>query len=423
MYRSYKTEIRLTKSQRRLVDKTIGVCRFVYNLYIGLNQRLYMTAKGEDLSSLPALPIYKLIDCKALHQEYGSFMSANTFSKWLNAFVKSHPDFDWIKQDENGNRISSKAVKQSVKNAEAAFKKFFNKTGSFPRFKKKNRSDVKMYFVKNNPTDCICQRHRIKIPALGFVCLKEKGYLPVTKPGQVITSGAVSVKAGRYYASVRIKVDDPEKTDSCAGQPGLGVDLGLKEFAVTSDGKAYPNINKSSRMKKLEKRLKREQRSLSRKYEALKKRKEKGEAAQTQANIQKQKLKVQRLYKKMEDIRTDYINKTIAKMVKTKPSYITIEDLNVRGMMKNRHLAKAVAQQKFYEFRVKLQNQCVLHGIELRVVDRFYPSSKTCHDCGAIKQDLKLSERTYACPHCGHTADRDLNAALNLRDASTFTLA
>ena len=163
---------------------------------------------------------------------------------------------------------------------------------------------------------------------------------------------------------------------------GIGIDLGIKDLAVVSDGTKYKNINKSYKVKRLEKQLKRQQRSLSRKYENLKKLK-KGEATQ-KANIRKQMLKVQRLYHRIDNIRTDYINKTVLKIVKTKPSYITIEDLNVKGMMKNRHLSKVVAGRKFYEFRVKLKKKCDENSIELRVVDRFYPSSKLCNCCGFI---------------------------------------
>ena len=146
----------------------------------------------------------------------------------------------------------------------------------------------------------------------------------------------------------------------------------------------------------------------------------KGEA--TRQNIHKQVLKVQKIHHRIDNIRTDYINKTIAEIVKAKPSYITIEDLNVKEMMKNRHLSKAVASQKFYEFRIKLEAKCRESGIELRVVDRWYPSSKLCHHCGSIRRDLKLSDRIYKCS-CGYTEDRDLNAALNLRDALTYKMA
>ena len=142
----------------------------------------------------------------------------------------------------------------------------------------------------------------------------------------------------------------------------------------------------------------------------------------TQKNIQKQKRKVQRIHHRLDNIRTDYINKTIAEMVKTKPSYITIEDLNVSGMMKNRHLSKAISQQKLYEFRTKLTNKCHQNNIELRIVDRWFTSSKICHCCGNIKKDLKLSDRTYICD-CGYVADRDYNASLNLRDCKVYKIA
>ncbi len=187
-------------------------------------------------------------------------------------------------------------------------------------------------------------------------------------------------------------------------------------MAIVSNGKTYKNINKSARIKKLKRNCVENKDVSHAKYESLKK----GES--TQKNIQKQKLKVQRLHHKIDNIRTDYINKSIAEIVKTKPSYITIENLNVSGMMKNRHLSKAVASQKFYEFRTKLKAKCDENGIELRVVDRWYPSSQICHCCGAIKKDLKLSDRIYRC-NCGYVEDRDFNAALNLRDALTYEIA
>ena len=294
-------------------------------------------------------------------------------------------------------------------------KRFFKHQSDFPKFKKKGKSDVKMYFVRNNPKDCQCERHRLKIPTLGWVRIKEKGYIPTTRDGYMIRSGTVSVKAGRFYVSVLVEIPDVNIDNN--SNEGIGIDLGLKDFAIISNGKTYRNINKSAGLKKLEKQLIREQRSLSRKYESLKK----GESTQ-RANIQKQKLKVQKLHHKMDNIRTDYINKTIAEIVKTKPSYITIEDLNVKGMMKNRCLSKAVASQKFYEFRTRLKAKCDENGIELRVADRFYPSSKTCHHCGSVRKNLKLSDRIYRC-ECGYVADRDLNAALNLKDAKTYKIA
>lgn len=336
-------------------------------------------------------------------------MTGKSFSVWLNReYIPNHPDKAWIKE------VYSKAVKKSIENGCTAFIRFFKHQSAFPKFKKKGKSDVRMYFVKNNPKDCYCERHRIKIPTLGWVRLKEKGYIPTTKDGWKIKSGTVSIKAGRYYVSVLVEMPNIQITKN--NNEGIGIDLGLKDFAIVSNGKTYKNINKSVRVRRLEKQLRREQRRLSRKYENLKK----GES--TQKNIQKQKLKVQRLYHKIDSIRTDYINKTIAEIVKTKPSYIAIEDLNVSGMMKNRHLSKAVASQKFYEFRTKLKAKCDDNGIGLRIVNRWYPSSKMCHCCGSIKKDLKLSDRIYRCS-CGYMEDRDFNSSLNLRDAVTYEVA
>ena len=383
MLKSFKTEINPTVEQKIKIRKTIGTCRFIYNFYLAHN--------------------------KKLHEDGEKFMSSSKFRVWLNnKYLPQHPEYLWIKE------AYSKAVTQSVNNGQTAFTRFFNHESAFPNFKKKGKSDVKMYFVKNNPQDCCCERHRIKIPSLGWVRIKEKGYIPTTKDGYVIKSGSVSIKAGRYYVSALVEVSDNKAVDHFG--EGIGIDLGLKDFAIVSNGKTYQNINKSARLKKLERQLIREQRCLSRKYEKLK------EGESTQKNIQKQKLKVQRLHHKIDNIRTDYINKSIAGIVKAKPSYITIEDLNVSGMMKNRHLSKAVASQKFYEFRTKLKAKCDENGIELRVVDRWYPSSKICHCCGAVKKDLKLSDRIYRCD-CGYVEDRDFNAALNLRDALTYEVA
>jgi len=342
-------------------------------------------------------------------------MSGKSFSVWLNnEYLPNHPEYFWIKE------VSSKSVKKSMENACTAFRRYFKHQSSFPRFKKKNKSDVKMYFVKNNPKDCFCERHRIKIPALGWVRLKERGYIPTTKQGYVMKSGTVSCKAGRYYVSVLMDMPNTEKPQ--LNHMGLGIDLGIKEFAVVSNGTVKKNINKTEKLKKLEKQLKREQRCLSRKYGDLKKRNHKMKGEATRQNIQKQVLKVQKLHHRIDNIRTDYINKCVNGIVKTKPSYITVEDLNVKGMMKNRHLSKAVASQKFYEFRTKLEAKCKELGIELRIVDRWYPSSKLCHECGFIKKDLKLSDREYVCS-CGYHADRDYNASLNLRDAISYKTA
>jgi len=391
LLKSYKTEINPTDKQKQLINQNIGVCRFIYNFYLSHSKKIY--------------------------DEEKRFVSGYEFSKWLNNdFIPNNIEYNWIK------KVSSKAVKQSILNAEKAFKNFFNKKAGFPKFKKKNVSDVKMHFIKTDKKAVIlCERHRIKIPTLGWIRLKEKGHIPTNPGTHIIRSGAVSHKAGRYYVSVL--VDETDTVKPKLKNFGLGIDLGVKNFAVVSSGKVMKNINKTLRLKKLEKKLKREQRCLSRKYEDLKKRFKIKKGETTRQNIQKQKLRVQKLYHRIDNIRTNYINKCVSMTVKTKPSYITIENLNVSGMMKNRHLSKAIAAQKFFEFRTKLTMKCKEFGIELRIADRWLASSKKCHNCGSINKSLKLSDRIYNCKCCGYKADRDFNASLNLRDTKTYEIA
>ena len=392
LLKAYKTEIKPTQKQIQKIEQSIGVCRWLYNEYLATNDKLYKQYKEG------------LIDKKQ------AFMSANEFDKYINNEVKVLEEYAWI------NNCGSKARKKAIQNAETAYKRFFKGIGKFPRFKKKNKSDIKLYFPKNSKNDWKVDRHRIMIPTLKNVRLKEYGYIPV---GSKVISGTVSKKANRYYVSVII--DTEIKLQENTNQ-GIGIDLGIKDFAICSNKITYKNINKTKRVKKLEKKLLREQRRLSRKYESLKIRNKKEKGVATRQNIKKQIAKVQILHQRLTNIRTDYINKVVSDVVRNKPQYITIEDLNVRGMMKNMHLSKAVAQQKFYEFRNKLDNKCHALGIELRIVDRFYPSSKLCHNCGQIKKDLKLKDRVYKC-ECGYVEDRDYNASLNLRDAKIYKIA
>ncbi len=272
------------------------------------------------------------------------------------------------------------------------------------------------YFPKNNKTDWTIERHRVKIPTIGWVRLKEFGYIPKEV---MVKSGTVSHKAGSYYVSVLCEVETPKpKTE--LNKTGIAIDLGIKDFAVRSDGETHFNINKTPKVKKLEKKLKREQRSLSRKYENLKKKR--GEfAAKRRTNLDKNILRVQKLHIRLSNIRLEYVKSIVNDVVKTKPRFITIEDLHVRGMMKNRHLSKAIAQQCFYAFKTWLKAKCIQNSIELRQVDRFYPSSKLCSTCGEKKVNLKLSDRVYRCS-CGNTLDRDKNASINLLQAKEYTI-
>ena len=398
MLKAFKTEIAPTREQKEKIIRSIGIARFLYNQYIVYNKKLYrMYQRG-------------LLD---RHQKY--FVSANDFDKYVNHKLKI--ELPWI------NECGSKARKKALVNAETAFKKFFDGLAGFPRFKKKSNQDIKLYFPKNNKGDWTIWRHKLTIPTLKQVRLKEFGYLPV---GAVVISGTVSYVASKFYVSLVVDIDEKSKYNKDleasyhTATTGIGIDLGIKKLAIVSNGKTFNNINKSSKVKQLEKRLWREQRCLSRKYESKKKG---GKTATASANIEKQKLKVQKLHQRIKQIREDYENKVIHEIVKQKPRFITVEDLNVKGMMKNKHLAKAVSAQRFNHLLVKLKRKAEIIGIEFRVVNIFYPSSKTCHCCGHIHKGLKLKDRVYACPECGYKEDRDFNASLNLRDAKKYLVA
>jgi transposase, IS605 orfB family len=390
---SYKTEIRPTSEQISKIIRSIGICRWLYNEYIARNKRLY-----------------KLYQRGCLDENQKHFISAYEFDKYINHNLKSREEYSWI------SKCGSKARKKAIINAEIAFKQFFQKKSEFPRFKKKSQQDVKVYFYKNCKGDWTIKRHWVQVPTIGKIRLKEFGYLPTCA---IVKSGTVSYKAGRFYVSVL--VDTPERQFKKPQGEALGIDLGIKDLAILSDGTKYKNVNKTATVRRLEKKLRREQRRLSRKLES--KKRNGGESAAYFANISKNILKVQKLYCRLTSIRTNYANQVINDIVRREPSYVVIENLNVSGMMKNHHLAKAVAGCRFYEFRVKLTAKCHKHGIEIRIADRFYPSSKTCHECGYIKHDLKLSDRTYICPECGNTIDRDFQAALNLRDLKEYEIA
>ena len=399
MLKAFKTEIAPTEGQKTKIIRSIGVARFLYNQYIAYNLRLY-----------------KMYQRGMLDEKQKRFVTANDFDKYVNHKLKK--ELPWIAQ------CGSKARKKALVNAEQAFRRFFSGTSGFPNFKKKANQDVKLYFPKNNNGDWTIWRHKLMIPTLKQVRLKEFGYLPV---GAKVTNGTVSYVAGRFYVSVVVDIDEKSKYNKDLEASyhtvtdGVGIDLGVKDLAIVSDGKAFKNINKGSKVKRLEKRLRREQRRLSRKYEFRKKKG--GITATASANIDKQKLKVQKIHHRIDTIREDYENKVIHEIVKQKPRFITMEDLNVKGMMKNKHLAKAVAAQRFNLILTKLKRKAQIIGIEFRTVDRFYPSSKTCHTCGHTNKGLKLKDRVYICPKCGYTEDRDFNAALNLRDAKEYRVA
>ncbi|PHI10570.1 transposase [Fusobacterium polymorphum] len=382
MYKALKIELKLTNEQKIQVNKTIGVERFIYNEYIKYNQEQY---------------------------ELGNkFVSANNFSKYINnIYLPNNPDKKWIKD------VSSKSIKQAMIYGEKAFKRFFKGLSSFSVFKKKDKNELGAYFVKNNKKDFEFYRHKIKIPTLKFVRVKEYGYIPKNTN---IKSGTITKIADKYFLSLIIEVKDIVKTENTSIE-GLGVDLGIKDTIICSDGKIFKNINKTTKIKKLKKKLKRAQREMSRSYEYSKSKKIKLKECK---NFNKKKLKVQKLFYRLNCIRDDYNNKMVNEITRAKLKYITIEDLKVSNMIKNKHLSKAIQEQNFYSIRTKLINKCKERNIELRLVDIFYPSSKTCSCCGSVKKDLKLNDRIYKCCNCGLEIDRDYNASINLEKAKIY---
>ena len=384
MYKAIKIELKLTNEQKIQVNKTIGTERFIYNEYIKYNQEQYKLGN--------------------------KFVSAFDFSKYINnVYLPNNPDKKWIKD------VSSKSVKQAMIYGEKAFKNFFKGLSGFPVFKKKGKNELGAYFLKNNKKDFEFYRHKIKIPTLKFVRVKEYGYIPKNAN---IKSGTISKTADRYFLSLVMEVEDTIK-ETNTNTKGLGIDLGIKDTAICSDGRVFKNINKTKKVKKIKKKLKREQRKMSRSIEYSKSKKIKLKELK---NFSKKKLKVQRLFYRLNCIRDDYNNKMVDEITRTKLKYITIENLKVSNMMKNKHLSKAIQEQNFYSIRTKLINKCKERNIELRLVDTFYPSSKTCSCCGSIKKDLKLNDRIYKCSNCGLEIDRDYNASINLEKAKVYKI-
>ena len=388
--RAYKTEINPTKSQIQLIHKTFGCTRYIYNQFVFENL--------ENLASDKP------------------FVSAFEYSKKIN----NDPNRPlWLKE------APSKALKQALFYADKAFKDYFSKRRGKPKFKKKGSSES-FYLIGTIKVE----RHRIFVPKLKWLRLKEFGYIPKN-----ISSVTISMKNGRYYISCLCKDEQDERIP--LSNQVMGIDFGLKDQFITED-RVIPSINHSLRIKKLEQRLRREQRKLSCKYEANMTDKvyyqsgsKKGQIKSYKwlkplsecKNIQKQKLKIARIYERLTRIRTDYNRKALHSLVlEQKPSAITIEDLAVSNLMKNRHLSSAITKAQWYQSRLYLENLCKKLGIELRLADRFYPSSKLCSDCGLKYKDLKLSERYWVCSNCGREHDRDKNSATNLGQCKQYTV-
>lgn len=379
MIRSVKIRLKPNNKQLTKLFQYAGCARFAYNWAIAREQENYK--QGNKFLS----------DCE-LRREFTQ--------------LKKLPEYKWL------NEVSNDVTKQAIKDACNAYKMFFKGQCKYPKFKSKKRSspsfyqdNVKIQFtethVKVGKFSASTKRNKQK---LNWIKLCEKGRVPTDCK---YMNPRFTYDGLYWYVAVSIEVEENTNTSS---NDGIGIDLGIKDLAICSDGNTYRNINKTQRVKKLEKRKRRLQRSISRRYEKNKK----GVRYCKTSNIIKREKELLRITKRLTNIRQNYLHQTTSEIVKRKPSFICMEDLNVSGMMKNKHLSKALQEQKLYEFRRQIKYKSELNNIPVIIADRFFPSSKLCSCCGNLKKDLKLSDRIYKC-ECGNIIDRDFQASLNLK--------
>ena len=379
MIKSIKVRLKPSNKQLTKLFKYAGFARFAYNWAIAREQENY--------------------------KQGNKFLSDNELRKEFTQ-LKKLPEYKWL------NQVSNDVTKQAIKDACNTYKRFFKGQCKYPKFKSKKHSTPSFYqdVFKIQFTNTHVKVEKFAISKkknkqkLNWIKLCEKGRIPTDckyMNPRFIYDGLY------WYISVGIEVDD---NTSLPSNEGIGIDLGIKNLATCSDKNVYKNINKTQKVKKLEKRKRRLQHSISRKYEKNKK----GRNYCKTCNIIKREKELLKITKRLTNIRQNHIHQVTSEIVKRKPSFICIEDLNISRMMKNKHLSKAIQQQVFYEFRRQIKYKSKLNNITLIVADRFFPSSKLCSCCGNIKKDLKLKDRTYKC-ECGNIIDRDLNASLNLK--------
>jgi putative transposase len=325
----------------------------------------------------------------------GKFISDNELRKEIT-ILKKTGEFKWL------NGVSNNVAKQAVKDGCEAYKKFFKHLADKPKFKSRRKS--KPSFYHDNIKIKFTETH-VQLEKLGKVELSEYGRIPMNVK---YNNPRVSFDGVHWYISVGVEFQ--QELVELTGE-SIGIDVGIKDLAICSNReKPYKNINKTKKVKKLEKKLRRLQRKVSNKYQLNKR----GGSYVKTSNIIKLERSIIKLHKNLDNIRTDYRHKITTEIVKTKPSRIVMETLNVKGMMKNRHLSKAIAKQGFFEFKTMIQYKAEKYGIEFVEADKWYPSSKTCSECGHVKPKLSLSERTFICEECGAVIDRDKNASINL---------
>lgn len=382
MIKAIKVRLYPTRYQEELMFKSAGVARFSYNWGLAFLNNYY--------------------------KENNRSLSINELRK---EFTKLRNDIEyfWLKE------VSSEIPQQALKDLGESFKKFFRKESAYPKFKKKGKCETSFFHLNNK---FVVENNKIKLEKIGYVKMKDEGRLPVgnyKKDKIKVLNPRIKHNGKFWYLSLALEVEDKTKEELI--NVSVGVDLGIKDLAIVSNiDKPFKNINKSKEVKRLNKKLKRLQRQVSRKYDMLKSETyfKKGEKLTKTQNIIKLENKIKLIHKRIADIRLNYIHQTTNTIVKTKPCRVVVEDLNVRGLMKNKHLSKAISEQCLNKFITILEYKCKWNGIEFVKADRFFPSSKMCSCCGTIKKDLKLKDRTYICPKCNLVIDRDKNASINL---------
>jgi len=368
MIASIKVRLEPNNKQNSKMFQSAGTARWAYNWALNRQQENY--------------------------KQGNKFLQDGVLRKELTQLKKTN-EFSWLKH------YSNNITKQAIKDCCNAYKNFFKGLAEPPKFKSRKKS--KPSFYQDTAKIKFTSMH-VRLEKIGWIRLSERNRIPVDTK---YMNPRVNFDGVHWFISVGIEI---ENIKSELTNESIGIDLGIKDLAICSNKMTFKNINKTSKVKKLEKEIRRLQRMVSNKYQLNKK----GGSYVKTSNIIKLEKKIKKVYKNLDNIRTNYIHQVTTKIVKTKPSRVVMEDLNISGMMKNRHLSKAIAQQNFYKFIQTMKYKCEKYGIEFISADRFYPSSKTCSKCGAIKKDLKLSDRTYVCSECGCVIDRDYNASINL---------
>ncbi len=366
MIKTFKVELAPNDKQCSLLHQAAGTARWAYN--------------------------WALAKEKENYEATGKFLFDGELRRQLTQLKKT--DFPWL------NKYSNNVTKQAIKDCSIALKNFFRKNAEFPTFKSKHKTRPSFY---HDPIKLKMSETHVQLEKIGRIRLKERGRIPLDATYQ---NPRITCDNGRWFIGAAV---DVEQEVSIETSEPIGIDLGVKDLAIVSDGQVFKNINKSKRMKQLQKRVKRLQRRASRHYS-----KEVGNRCKKSRGLLKLEKEVRSVNKKIRDQHTNHIHQMTRKLVKTKPEFIVIENLNVSGMLKNHCLARAIQDQRLGEVRRQLEYKCNWYGVRLIVVNRFYPSSKLCSDCGHKKPDLKLSDRVYRCIECGNVMDRDLNAAVNL---------